>query len=79
MSYDRSKMFVGNQNAKIKDEFCYSPAIEDSYDYKKGIVKEFHIGGVMNMQEPQEGQYARKMNARQARMEQDEAETNPRY
>lgn len=72
-------MFVGNQNAKIKDEFCYSPALKEDYDYKQGIVKEFHIGGVMQMQEPQDSKYERKMNKRQARMEQDEAETNPRY
>jgi hypothetical protein len=79
MSYDQSKNFKGNMKAKIKDEFCFSPAVDDMYDYKTGIVKEYHIGGVTNMMEPEEGQYATKMNKREARYEQDEAETNPTY
>ncbi len=79
MSYDQSKNFKGNMKANIKDDFCFSPATDDMYNYKNGIVKEFHIGGVMNMKEPMEGQYATKMNKRQAHYEQDEAETNPTY
>jgi len=79
MSYDVSKNFSKNQHEGIKDQFCFSPALKENYDYKVGIVKEFHIGGVMSMTEPMEGQYARKMNGKQARMEQDEAITNPKY
>lgn len=79
MSYDVSKNFSKNQHAGIKDQFCFSPALNENYDYKKGIVKEFHIGGVMSMKEPMEGQYASKKSSQAARMEQDEAMTNPRY
>lgn len=78
-SYDVSKNFSKNQHAGIKDQWCYSPAIKENYDYKEGIVKEFHIGGVMNMQEPMQGQYARKMNDREARLEQDDSMMNPKY
>ena len=78
-SYDMSKNFSKNQHANITDQFCFSPAKNPDYDYKTGIVKEFHIGGVMNMTQPMEGQYARKMNGKQARMEQDDAALNPRY
>lgn len=78
MSYDISKNFNKNQKASIKDQFDYSPAHSENYDYKKGIVKEFHIGGVMNMKEPMDGQYASKMNGRQARFEQNDAYMNPK-
>jgi hypothetical protein len=71
MSYDVSKNFSKNQHAGIKDQFCFSPSYNENYDYKKGVVKEFHIGGVMSMKEPMEGQYARKKASEQARMEQD--------
>lgn len=70
-SYDTSKLFSSNRSGAIKDDFCYSPALKENYDYKQGIVKEFHIGGVMDMKEPQDSKYQRKMDARQARMEQD--------
>ena len=79
MSYDKSKNFKGNQKAMIKDEFCFSPATNDMYDYKKGIVKEFHIGGVEEMKEPAYGQYASKSMKKMARYEQDDAEMNPSY
>lgn len=65
--------------ADIKDDFCFSPAQDDMYNYKTGIVKEFHIGGVTNMMEPEYGQYDRKTMKKMARYEQDEAETDPTY
>lgn len=79
MSYDRSKNFKGNMKANIKDDFCFSPAQDDMYDYKDGIVKEFHIGGVEMMKEPEYGQYDRHTMKKGAHYEQDEAETEPTY
>lgn len=79
MSYDKSKNFKGSQKAKIKDEFNFSPAQNDMYNYKKCISKEFHIGGVDTMKEPAYGQYASKSMKKMARYEQDDAEMNPSY
>jgi len=72
MSYDRSKNFKGNQSANIKDEFNFSPAQNDMYNYKKCISKEFHIGGV-DMKEPAYGQYAGKS------MKKNDTKVNPSY
>lgn len=70
-SYDVSKNFSTNRKGMIKDDFCFSPAYEENYDYKDGIVKQFHIGGVMEMKEPAYGQYSDKKQKGMARMEQD--------
>lgn len=73
MSYDTSKNFSGNQKAKIKDQFNYSPAQDCDYNYIKdnNVIKTTHLMGVMNepknMYTPGESNNMRKM----AKYEQD--------
>lgn len=43
-SYDVSKNFSGNQKGMIKDQFDYSPAQKEHYDYKDCVMGGIHIG-----------------------------------
>lgn len=45
-SYDVSKNFSSNQKAMIKDQFDYSPAQNESYNYKDCVVGGIHIGSM---------------------------------
>jgi hypothetical protein len=65
MSYDKSKLFSGNQKAMIKDQFNYSPAQDENYNYKKenGITSTVYLNGMItapkNMYTPGESRSIR--------------------
>lgn len=46
-SYNQSKNFTGNQKANMKDEFDFSPAKDDAYNYKTGINAVHNLMGEM--------------------------------
>jgi hypothetical protein len=71
MSYDKSKNFSGSMKAKIKDDFDYSPAQKEHYNFKDCVVGGIHVGGVESMGKSMYDKSSRMGQKKMARMEQD--------
>ena len=71
MSYDKSKNFSGSMKAKIKDDFDYSPAQKEHYNYKDCVVGGIHVGGVHTEPKDMYNKSSRMGQKKMARMEQD--------
>jgi hypothetical protein len=69
-SYDVSKNFSGNQKGMIKDQFDFSPAQNDSYNYKDCVVGGIHVGA-MAKEKSMYSKSSRGEQKRMSRMEQD--------
>jgi hypothetical protein len=70
-SYDVSSNFSSNMKGKIKDNYDFSPAQSEHYNYKECIIKDIHLNGVQEQTrsayKPKEERSMRKMK----HMEQD--------
>jgi hypothetical protein len=69
-SYDISSKFSSNQKAMIKDQFDYSPAQKEHYNFKDCVVGGIHVGG-MGEEKSMYSKMERSGQKKMARMEQD--------
>lgn len=60
-----------------KDRCCVSPAVNENYDYMKGITKDPKSNATKAIFKPMSSAYENESSARQARVEQDSAIANP--
>ena len=70
-SYDISDRFSVKEGAKIRDQWDYSPAQKENYDYKKCCVPGIQVGGVTSEPRKMYDKMSMKSQSKMAKMAQD--------